>query len=113
LALFTGILGFFVFKIWYTAHQLKKAEGDVSGLYENKETWLKYSIFYDSYKKTYWWIFIPTIIYMFAKGCVLAAADGHGLTQTVAQLAIECLSKYSCSWLIDLKIFFLPIPNHP
>ncbi|KIN04193.1 hypothetical protein OIDMADRAFT_178248 [Oidiodendron maius Zn] len=91
LALFTGILAFFVFKIWHTARQLKKAEGDVSGLYEDKETWLKYSIFYDSYRKDYWWIFIPAIIYMFAKGCVLAAADGHGLTQTVAQLVIECL----------------------
>lgn len=92
LALFTGILAFFVFKIWSTARKLKRADGDVSGLYENKETWLKYSIFYDSYKKDYWWIFIPAIVYMFAKGCVLAAADGHGLTQTVAQLIIECLS---------------------
>ena len=93
LGLFTGILGFFAFKIWHTARQLKKAEGDTSGLYENKETWLKYSLFYDSYKKDYWWVFIPAIVYMFAKGCVLAAADGHGLTQTVAQLIIECLSK--------------------
>jgi hypothetical protein len=93
LGLFTGILGFFAFKIWHTARQLKKTEGDTSGLYENKETWLKYSLFYDSYKKDYWWVFIPMIVYMFAKGCVLAAADGHGLTQTVAQLIIECLSK--------------------
>jgi hypothetical protein len=91
LALFTGVLAFFTFKIWQTARRLKQMEGDSSGLYENKEHWLKYSIFYDCYKKDFWWLFVPVIIYMFAKGCVLAAADGHGLTQTVAQLIIECL----------------------
>jgi hypothetical protein len=93
LALFTGVLGFFIFRIWFIAQKLKRADGDVSGLYENKETWLKYSIFYDSYRRDYWWIFIPGIMYMFAKGCVLAAADGHGLTQTIAQLVIEVLSR--------------------
>ena len=93
LALFTGVLAAFTFVIWKTARELKKAEGDVSGLYDNKNNWLKYSLFYDSYKKDFWWLFVPAIIYMFAKGCVLAAADGHGLTQTVAQLIIECLSK--------------------
>lgn len=91
LALFTGVLAFFTFKIWQTAKKLKAMEGDVSALYENKNFWLKYSLFYDSYKKDFWWLFVPAIIYMFAKGCVLAAADGHGLTQTVAQLIIECL----------------------
>jgi len=91
LAIFTAILGFFTFKIWQTARALKKMEGDASGLYENKEHWLKYSIFYDGYKKDFWWLFIPVILYMFAKGCVLAASDGHGLAQTIAQLVIECL----------------------
>ncbi|KAG4426733.1 hypothetical protein IFR04_000164 [Cadophora malorum] len=89
LALFTGVLAFFSFKIWHAARTLKKMEGDASGLYENKDFWLKYSLFYDNYKKDFWWIFVPAIIYMFAKGCVLAAADGHGLAQTIAQLAIE------------------------
>jgi hypothetical protein len=93
LGLFTGVLAWFTFKIWQTAKRLKAMEGDASGLYDKKDFWLKYSLFYDSYKKDFWWLFIPTIIYMFAKGCVLAAADGHGLTQTVAQLVIECLSK--------------------
>ena len=93
LGLFTGVLAWFTFKIWQTARRLKAMEGDASGLYDKKDFWLKYSLFYDSYKKDFWWLFIPTIIYMFAKGCVLAAADGHGLTQTVAQLVIECLSK--------------------
>ncbi|CAG8976230.1 hypothetical protein HYALB_00011994 [Hymenoscyphus albidus] len=91
LALFTAVLGFYTFKIWHAARKLKQHEGDVSGLYEKKETWMKYSIFYDSYKKDFWWVFIPFLLYAFAKGCVLAAADGHGLTQTVAQLIIEIL----------------------
>ncbi|PMD39976.1 TRP-domain-containing protein [Hyaloscypha variabilis F] len=91
LALFTGVLAFFTFKIWQAARRLKAMEGDTSGLYDNKDFWMKYSLFYDSYKKDFWWLFMPTIVYMFAKGCVLAAADGHGLTQTIAQLVIECL----------------------
>jgi len=91
LALFTAILAFFAFKIWKTAHKLKEIEGNTSGLYDNKEHWLKYSLFYDAYKKDFWWLFIPVIVYMFAKGCVLAAADGHGLSQTIGQLVIECV----------------------
>ena len=102
LGIFTGVLTFFVFKIWHTARKLKQVEGDASGLYENKETWLKYSLFYDSYRKDFWWLFVPAIIYMFAKGCVLAAADGHGLAQTVAQLVIECLSM-QIFWLWIVK----------
>jgi hypothetical protein len=94
LGLFTAVLAAFSFLIWKTARQLKKDEGDTSGLYDDKRNWLKYSLFYDSYKKDFWWLFVPAIVYMFAKGCVLAAADGHGLTQTVAQLIIECLSKW-------------------
>jgi len=63
LALFTATLGFFAFKIWQTARRLKKVEGDVSGLYDKKEHWIKYSLFYDSYKKDFWWLFLPFIVY--------------------------------------------------
>lgn len=98
LALFTGILGFFIFKIWQTARRLKKLEGDASGLYEVKENWIKYSLFYDAYKKDFWWLFVPVIVYMFAKGCVLAAADGHGLTQTIGQLVVESLMLILLIW---------------
>ncbi|KAH8602508.1 hypothetical protein B0O99DRAFT_531463 [Bisporella sp. PMI_857] len=91
LATFTGVLAFFGWKIWQTARKLKQVDGDASGLYDRKEHWLKYSLFYDSYKKDFWWLFVPVIVYMFAKGCVLAAADGHGLSQTIGQLVIECV----------------------
>ena len=89
LGVFTGILAFFSWKIWWTARKLKMAEGDASALYDDKDIWVKYSLFYESYKKDYWWIFVPTILYMFAKGFTLAAADGHGMVQTIAQLVIE------------------------
>ncbi|KAH8815330.1 hypothetical protein F5884DRAFT_173895 [Xylogone sp. PMI_703] len=98
LAIFTGVLGFFAFKIWSVARHLKKVDGDTSALYENKETWMKYSLFYEAYKKDFWWLFIPVIVYTAAKGIVLAAADGHGLTQTVAQLIIELLMLILLIW---------------
>ncbi|KAF7929463.1 uncharacterized protein EAE98_005381 [Botrytis deweyae] len=98
LTIFTAVLVFFAYKISSAAKKLKERDGDVSGLYEKKDNWLKYSMFYENYKKDFWWLFVPAIIYMFAKGCVLAAADGHGLTQTVAQLIIECLMLSLLLW---------------
>jgi hypothetical protein len=91
LGLFTGILGFFTWKIWSIARNFKKLEGSPEALYENKEIWRKYSIFYENYKKSYWWIFIPAIIYAFSRGCVIAGADGHGLAQAAGQLIVEAL----------------------
>jgi hypothetical protein len=98
LGLFTLILAYFTFKIWYIARKYKKLEGDTSALFENKDTWVKYSIFYDSYKKSYWWLFIPAIVYMLAKGCVIAGADGHGLVQSAGQLIIEALLLILLLW---------------
>ncbi|KAB8345982.1 hypothetical protein FH972_023034 [Carpinus fangiana] len=91
LGLFTAILLGFTWRIYHLAHKFKKAEGDASQLFEDKETWRKYSIFYDTYKRSYWWLFVPAIIYMFAKGCVIAGADGHGLAQTAGQLIVESI----------------------
>ena len=89
LGIFTAILAFFTFRIWQLAQMYKKVEGDSSALFENKETWRKYSLFYDNYKRGYWWLFMPAIVYMFAKGCVIAAGNGHGLAQTAGQLIVE------------------------
>ena len=50
LAIFTALLAFFTFRIWQLAQRYKKMEGDTSALYEDKETWRKYSLFYDNYK---------------------------------------------------------------
>lgn len=97
-ALFTAVLAFFTFRIWQLAQRYKKAEGDASALFEDKETWRKYSLFYDNYKKGYWWLFMPAIIYMFARGCVLAAGNGHGLAQTAGQLIIESLMLILVLW---------------
>ena len=98
LGISTAILGFFSFRIWQVAHRYKKLEGDASALFEDKETWVKYSLFYDSYKRGYWWLFMPAIAYMFAKGCVIAAGDGHGLAQSIGQLIVECLMLILLLW---------------
>jgi len=98
LGLFTGILVFFTWKIWTLAKRFKQQEGDHSALYENKEIWVRYSLFYDSYKKSYWWIFVPAIVYMFARGCVIAGGDGHGMVQTGGQLIIEALMLILLVW---------------
>ncbi|KAI9878722.1 MAG: hypothetical protein M1830_010682 [Pleopsidium flavum] len=97
-AIFTAVLGFFTFRILQLAQKYKELEGDASALFEDKETWVKYSLFYDTYKKGYWWLFMPAIVYMFAKGCVLAAGDGHGLAQTAGQLIIESLMLLLLLW---------------
>lgn len=101
LALFTGVLAFFSWKIWVTAWRVRKADGDASALYEDKKIWVKYSLFYESYKKSYWWIFIPTIVYMFTKGVVLALTDGAGRVQTASMIAIEGL-------FLGLLVFLRP-----
>jgi hypothetical protein len=98
LGIFTAILGFYTFRIWQLARRYRKAGGDAAELYENKDTWKKYSLFYDNYKRGYWWLFVPAIVYMFAKGCVLAAGDGHGMAQTVSLLAIESLMLILLLW---------------
>ena len=98
LGLFTAILAFFSWKIWSMARRLKQNEGDASALYDDKRIWVKYSLFYESYKKDYWWIFVPIIIYMFVKGALLAAADGHGMVQTVGQLIVEAVMLIVLLW---------------
>ena len=97
-SLFTGVLLYFTIKIILVVRKLKKVEGDYSGLYENKETWVKYSLFYDNFKKGYWWLFIPSIVYMFAKNVVIAGANGHGLAQTIGQGVIEVLMLALLLW---------------
>ncbi|KAI0423184.1 hypothetical protein F5X98DRAFT_6081 [Xylaria grammica] len=98
LALFTGILAFFSWKIWSIARKLKDVEGDTSSLYEDKLYWRKYSLFYESYKKGRWWLFMPVIIYLFVKGTVLAATDGHGMIQSIATLIVEGLFLILLLW---------------
>lgn len=89
LAIFTAVLGYFTFKIWRIARRAKKQDGDTGVLFEDKETWRKYSLFYDHYKRGYWWIFVPIIVYMFARGFIIAAGDGHGLVQSGGQIIVE------------------------
>lgn len=98
LAIFTGVLVFFTVRIAQLARRYKNAKGDPSILYEDMEVWRKYSLFYDSYKRDYWWLFVPAIVYMFVRGCIIAAGDGHGLVQTGGQLIVEALMLILLLW---------------
>ncbi|KAE8144296.1 hypothetical protein BDV25DRAFT_134794 [Aspergillus avenaceus] len=98
LVIFTGVLMFFGLRIWLVARKYKASQGDASGLYEDNDTWKKYSLFYDNYKKDYWWLFIPAIVYMFVKGVIIAAGNGHGLVQSACQLIVEALMLALLLW---------------
>ncbi|KAF3914941.1 hypothetical protein ABW20_dc0109076 [Dactylellina cionopaga] len=87
LAIFTGVLGFFAFRVWKLARKAKKMEG----LLEDKSNLRKYGLFYDQYKSTFWWMFIPFIVYLFAKGAIIALGSGNGLVQSSGQLACELI----------------------
>ncbi|KAF3939392.1 hypothetical protein ABW19_dt0209539 [Dactylella cylindrospora] len=91
LAVFTGILIFFAVRITRLAHKAKKLEGNSEALLENKSNLRKYGLFYDQYKSTFWWMFIPFIIYLFAKGAIIALGSGNGLIQSSGQLACEII----------------------
>ncbi|KAJ5298694.1 ATP-dependent RNA helicase dbp3 [Penicillium atrosanguineum] len=98
LVVFTGVLAFFGWRIFYMARKYKRAEGDTTSLYDNKDTWRKYSLFYDNYKKDFWWLFVPIIVYALAKGCIIAGAEGHGMVQTIGQLVVEVLLLCLLAW---------------
>jgi hypothetical protein len=98
LAVFTAVLAFFGWRIIYMARKYKKAEGDTTSLYDNKDTWRKYSLFYDTYKKDFWWLFVPIIVYALAKGCIIAGAQGHGMAQSAGQLVVEALLLILLLW---------------
>jgi hypothetical protein len=90
-AIFTAVLAFFSWRIYTKAHEFKRMEGDTSKLYEDKETWVKYNLFYENFKKGYWWLFVPAIVYTFARGAIIAGANGHGLVQSIGQIVVEAL----------------------
>ena len=98
LGLFTLVLAWFTWRIYTKAHEFKKIDGDAGRLYEDKETWIKYSLFYDNYKQNYWLFFVPAIVYMFAKGCIIAGAEGNGLVQAAGQLIVEAIMLTLLLW---------------
>lgn len=92
LAIFTGVLIFFVVRITKLARKAKKAEAaGGEALLEDKKNLRKYGLFYDQYKSTFWWMFIPFIVYLFAKGAIISLGSGNGLIQSSGQLACELI----------------------
>ncbi|RDW87967.1 hypothetical protein BP5796_03661 [Coleophoma crateriformis] len=91
LILFSSILICFAVVIIRTAQRYIKSQGSAAALFEEKRTWLKYSLFYNTYRKNYWWFFNVIIAYSFIRGFLLAALNGKGFAQTIAMLVIEAL----------------------
>lgn len=103
LAIFTGVLGFFAVRIFILARRQKAADAEynhqmamqASGdrpydkLFEHKPYMRRYGLFYDQFKTSFWWVFVPLIVYAFAKGAFIALGDGHGIIQTGGQLGCE------------------------
>jgi Transient receptor potential (TRP) ion channel/ML-like domain len=89
LGIFTTILGWYTWKIWrlHRSHYSLTVGG--SALYEDKTIWSNYGLFYESYKQQYWWMFVPLILFMFARGLIIAVGDGNGVLQVGGQLVLE------------------------
>ncbi|CAZ81917.1 unnamed protein product [Tuber melanosporum] len=112
LAVFTGVLGFFAFRIFILARRQKAIDDENEAaalkgddehkphdkLFEHKPYMRRYGLFYDQFKTDFWWIFLPLIIYAFAKGAFIALGDGHGLIQTVGQLGCEVILLVLLLW---------------
>jgi len=91
LAIFASILGFFIVRIWITAQKQIKITGSVAGLFEDKEMWIKYSLFYDNLKRDTWWFFAVYLFYMILRNTLLGALSGMGLAQTISILTIDII----------------------
>lgn len=89
LGVFTAVLGFFSWRIISVARRAKKMEHGEEQLFIHKPYLRKYGLFYDQFKGNFWWVFVPLIVYAFAKGAFIALGDGHGLIQTIGQLTCE------------------------
>ena len=108
LGVFTAVLGGFAARIVVVARRYRRADGDAAALYDNKETWVKYGVFYESYRKSRWWMFMPSIGFAFARGAILAGGNGHGLVQTGAQLCVEA---FALAFLLWVRPFATPAGN--
>jgi hypothetical protein len=43
-------------------------------------------------------LFVPVIVYMFARGCIIAGANGHGMIQVAGQLIVEAIMLILLLW---------------
>lgn len=98
LVTFTAILAFFAFRIFTVARHAKVSAEGQEQLFIHKPYMRKYGLFYDQFKSNFWWIFLPLIVYAFAKGAFIALGDGHGLIQTVGQLSCELMLLILLLW---------------
>jgi hypothetical protein len=98
LALFTGIIIFFTFRIFYLASKARKLEGGVDELYEHQPWMRKYGFFYDQFKSRLWWFFVPIIIMSLVRAVFIVFVGGNGMVQAIGILAAEGLFLVLLFW---------------
>ncbi|QIW99624.1 hypothetical protein AMS68_005142 [Peltaster fructicola] len=98
LGVFTILLAVYALRISHRARQLKHVDGNARQLYDDKETWVKYGIFYDSFKRSYWWFFIPLIVSSAARGAFIGGATGRGMVQAIGELVIDLVLLVMLIW---------------
>ena len=97
LAIFTAVLGWFTFRIFYLASKAKK-QGGVEELYEHKPWMRKYGFFYDQFKSKLWWFFVPILFVSFIRAVFLVFGAGNGMVQAIGILALEGLFLVLLFW---------------
>jgi hypothetical protein len=97
LAIFTAVLGWFTFRIFYLAAKAKK-QGGVEELYEHKPWMKKYGFFYDQFKSKLWWFFVPILLVALIRAVFLVFGGGNGMVQAIGILALEGLFLVLLFW---------------
>ena len=84
LGLFTAVLAFFTWRIYSKAHEYKRMDGDVSKLYEDKETWIKYSFSTTTTRRTTGFSSYPPSSTCSPKAALLPAQTATALCKLAA-----------------------------
>lgn len=85
----TLVLVCFSVRVWVLARRAMRETGGLELLFEH-EPWLrKYGLFYDQFKISYWWMFVPCLLASFGRSAFIALGSGNGIVQVVGQLAID------------------------
>ena len=97
LAIFSAVLAWFTFRIFYLASKAKK-QGGVEELYEHKPWMKKYGFFYDQFKSKLWWFFVPILLVALIRAVFLVFGGGNGMVQAIGILAVEGLFLVLLFW---------------
>lgn len=81
----TAVLLAFSWKIWDIP---RRDGGSPAALFQDERNWARYSIFYSWYRREFWWVFLPTLVYKFARG-IISLLRRWGAPQVGVKLVAE------------------------